>query len=244
MALFTDGTISTMDELAEHDSGVLQAARTESIDLTRKLALAQEEIGVELAALLPDTGSTLGSVVVTSGVRLWHVFHTLALTYRDAYYSQLNDRYQGKWKEYVELARWAAAKVMQTGVGIAADPVARAARPALITVAGSLPEGTVYVTAAWLNARGEEGACAAAGTIEITAGTTFRAAMGPAPANARAWNVYAGPLADSLTRQNATPVSVGETWIQQTALTGDGEAPGEGQAPNFLRALPRLLQRG
>ena len=33
MSLFTDSTISTMEDLAAHDSGILDVASTEGIDL-------------------------------------------------------------------------------------------------------------------------------------------------------------------------------------------------------------------
>ena len=55
MALFTDGPISTTDQLVAHDSSVLDVSNREGIDLTAKLALAQEELGVQLGATLAGT---------------------------------------------------------------------------------------------------------------------------------------------------------------------------------------------
>jgi hypothetical protein len=132
MALFTDGNISTIDDLAAHDSGVMGIAAAEAIDLSRKLAMAQEEVGVELAALMPrldflgTQGRELSNVVVTSPLRLWHAFHTLEMVYRDAYNNQLNDRYKGKWEQYRELSGWAAGKLLETGIGISAEPLSQA----------------------------------------------------------------------------------------------------------------------
>ncbi len=48
MALFTDGTITTLEDLAAHESGILELAAGEGIDLAAKLRIAQEDIGVEL----------------------------------------------------------------------------------------------------------------------------------------------------------------------------------------------------
>jgi hypothetical protein len=171
MALFTDGNISTIEDLTAHDSGVMGIAAGEGIDLTRKLALAQEEIGVELAAMMPRLDpygtqlaqSGLANVVVTAPLRLWHAFHTLEMVYRDAYNNQLNDRYRGKWEQYRELSGWAMQKLLETGVGMVADPVPQAAAPQLGVVPGEpgSTEATYYVRVAWVNAAGEEGGASA-----------------------------------------------------------------------------------
>jgi hypothetical protein len=254
MALFTDGPIATIEELADHDGGVLEVANTESINLTRKLVIAQEEIGVELAALLPQLKSfdeqyvgdvrPLESVVVTAPLRLWHIYHTLELVYRDAYYNQLNDRYQAKWKEHVDLAKWAAAKVMETGVGMAADPVPVAPAPQVQVVNGSLAAGTYFVTVAWVNSRGEEGASPAAVAVAVDTGMTLQASVGAAPGNARGWNVYAGASADELVLQNGSLLDPHDVWLQPAQVSTNGAGPSGGQRPTYLRALPRVIQRG
>lgn len=50
MALFTDG-ISTIQDLMGQDSSVLTTAQTENIDLSVKLTLAQQELGIEVTTL-------------------------------------------------------------------------------------------------------------------------------------------------------------------------------------------------
>src|SRR5689334_3477779 len=143
MPLFTDGSIATLEDLAAQDSGVMITWGVEGADVNSKLALAQEELGGELSRLLPRLGkfstsaSGLGNVVVTSPLRLWHIYHSLELIYRDAYNNQLNDRYKGKWDQYKELSQWAERKLLETGVGIAADPVPRATAPTLTRVQGT-----------------------------------------------------------------------------------------------------------
>src|SRR5256885_237860 len=114
MALFNDGPASSIEDLQGHDTQLLDVANVEGIDVTRKLALAQEEISMELATLLSrlnvaaETGTTTGvpgvsQVVVTSPLKLWLTFRALELVYRDSYNSQLNDRYAGKRDEYHEM---------------------------------------------------------------------------------------------------------------------------------------------
>jgi hypothetical protein len=106
MALFTD-VISTIQDLMVQDSSVLATAQAENIDLNQKLALAQQELGIELTTLLQRSNThdwqfwlqpdlQLNNIVVTPPLQLWNVFQTLTLVYQDAYFNQLNDRYQGK----------------------------------------------------------------------------------------------------------------------------------------------------
>ena len=63
MALFTDGAVSTTGDLTAQDSQLLDVASTEGIDVRQKLALAQEELGVELRALL-ERGQPMGPVLL------------------------------------------------------------------------------------------------------------------------------------------------------------------------------------
>src|SRR5207245_3574237 len=116
MALFTDGPISTLDQLAAQDTAVLDVASTEGIDATAKLTLAQQEVGIELTAVLtrsirsgvysfwwPGNPLTflgplqLQYIVVTSPLQLSHTFQTLAILYRDAYNHELNAHYSWTW---------------------------------------------------------------------------------------------------------------------------------------------------
>jgi hypothetical protein len=52
MALFTDGPVSTIDDLSAQDSQLADVALAENIDVTRKLSLAQDELTLELTTLL------------------------------------------------------------------------------------------------------------------------------------------------------------------------------------------------
>jgi hypothetical protein len=255
MALFTDGGISTIEDLAAHDSGLMGVAGAEGIDLSGKLALAQQELEVELAALLPRielSGTRNGqpalsveNVVVTRPLRFWHVFHTLELVYRDAYNNQLNDRYKGKWEQYRELSRWAAEKLMETGVGIAPEPLARAAPPRLTAEPGgaATEETTYYARVAWTNAAGEEGAASEWSLLSVGAGMTLMVAAVDPPARATGWNAFVGLSPDELTQQNADPIPLGMPWTQWILIAGD-RRPGDGQPPSYVRALPRLIPRG
>jgi hypothetical protein len=248
MALFTDGPASEMEDLTAQDSQVLDVASVEGIDLTRKLALAQEALTIDLEAVLRDgprfpEGQRLRHVVVTPALRLWHTYRTLEMVYGDAYYNQLNDRYANKRERFRELGKWAHERLILAGIGIAPRPVPRAETPQVGPAPGAVPSGTYYVTMAWLNSAGEEGASAVPATATIMAGG-FAVTPKAAPAAAVGWNVYAGPAPDRMSRQNAAALAPLESWMQAAAVTESGSRPGQGQAPSWFHALPRILQRG
>jgi hypothetical protein len=196
--------------------------------------------------LAPQPG--LNNVVVTPGIKLWHVLRSLELVYADAFNSQLNDRYAGKRDQFHEMANWAYEKVVQIGVGICTSPVAQPAIPTLITALPSVggrpvPDGMYYVTTAWLNQYGEEGAPAIPNAI-ATAGATIGVDPGPVPANAVTWNVYIGTTPDTMALQNGNPIRAGQTWLQPGVVVTASRMPGTGQNPAYVKPVPRMLQRG
>jgi hypothetical protein len=258
MALFLDGAVSTTEDLTAQDSQLLTVASTEGIDLGVKLALAQEELGMDLHVLLDRAGpwdpvgwlslgydgnANIRHVVVTPPLKMWHTFRTLETVYRDAYNNALNDRYAGKRDAIHEMAGWAREKLILLGIGMAWNPVPRAATPAVAPAQGSFAAGTYYVTMAWVNGAGEEGASATP-AVTTTTGSTLIAYPGAAPQGAAGWNVYIGVSADGMTLQNGSPLAPGQSWTQPPALATAGRTAGSGQAPGYLWPAPRILQRG
>lgn len=257
MALFMDGPPSSIDDLSAQDTQLLNVSQVERIDVTQKLALAWDELGLELYTMLNQFGTenwffwlpprpNLAIVVVTPSLKLWHTFRSLEMVYEDAYNSQLNDRYAGKRDFFHERAAWASQKLAAIGIGIAAVPIAKASMPSATAVAAAgapLTDGTYYVTSAWVNRNGEEGAAADAADVSTIAGT-FAVQQGPAPQNATGWNVYAGTDPDGLTLQNGAVLTVGQTWVQPVPLATGGRAPGTGQAPSYLKVIAQVIQRG
>jgi hypothetical protein len=259
MALFTDGPISCILDLTARDTQLLNVAVAEGIDVTQKLALAQDELALELGSLLSRMSSAaqslwlspqtdIGRVVVTPALKLLHTLRTLEMVYADAYCNQLNDRYAGKRDQFHSLADWAYGKLIETGIGISCCPVPQppsanvVASPAPI---GSppLPDDTYFVSIAWINSQAEEGACSVPATAKTIMGTLV-VQSGTAPRNAIAWNVYVGAAPESMSLQNIVPLTPGQTWIQPGILSTSGRAPGSGQSPSFVQPVPRILQRG
>jgi hypothetical protein len=250
MSLFTDGAIADIEDLRGYDTQLLNVATVEGIDVTRKLSLAQEEIGVEVTGLLGrltmagqfNAPPEIGQVVVWQPLKLWHIFRSLEMVYGDAYNNQLNDRYSGRRDEYHEAARWAHDKVIEYGLGIAVDPVRRASAATVRVSKGSLADGTYYVAVAWMNAAGEEGASSAPVTIAVS-GSSF-AVETDLPARAKGWNVYSGTSPETMTLQNGTALAAGQSWVQPNSLSTTGRAAGDGQKATYILAVPRAIQRG
>lgn len=258
MALFTDGPISSTEDLTAQDSQLLAVASTEGIDVTVKLGLAQDEVALEINALLTRMSyvdqlfwvvpqPTIANVVVTPALKLWHTYHTLELIYADAFSNQMNDRYAGKRDQFRTRAGWAYEQLIQTGIGIVANPIPRSSPP-MATMAAvqqpgvPLPDGTYFVSVAWTNDRGEEGSCSEPTTVD-TLFSTFLVTPGSPPGGPSGWNVYVGTAPDGLSLQNSAPIGTSQTWLQRSPLSL-GRAPSAGQTPSYFKQVPRMLQRG
>jgi hypothetical protein len=254
MSLFVDGPAPTIDDLTDQDSGLLEVAQTCGISATTKLRLAHGEIEADLQLWLNRPRPTLEpiwraplrveQIVVTPALKQWETMQALALFYRDAYFSQLADRYQAKWDEYASLTRSAYDRFVATGMGLVNDPVHQAAPPLLGSVAGPQQGGAFYASVAWVNAEGQEGAASAASSIVIADGKLMTVSAAGAPGNAAGFNVYAGGALSAMIRQNnvVLPVSVSYTYVPGEIQ--QGSAPGAGQRPDYMRPLARTMLRG
>jgi len=259
MALFTDGPINDAGDLQRYEGDILNVAAAEHIDLGAKLRLAQQDLGNELVLFLlrrsssldagRDTGlgfrraQELCDVVVSEPMRQWHVHKTLAMIYQDAYNNQLNERYQGKWKEYEQLAKASKSTYFQIGVGLAADPVPKGPLPALTSVTGPGTGATYYVAGTWVNAGDQEGTPSEFAEITTTDGQQLTATVGSAPPNVTGWNVYVGLSPTTVTLQNQSPLAPGSEWIMTSGPNPGAGLPG-GQKPSWFVVDHRTIERG
>lgn len=249
MALFTDGTIGAPIELKRYESAIQDVAQTENVDLDVKLAVAQDEIGIELEAFLRAEGVSSGAdrglrkVVVTEPLRHWHLLHTLALIYRDVYGVQFNDRYKEKRDEYQRLTEWASSALFRVGVGLVWTPIERPAAPVVSAIPGDGPSALYYIQTSWTNGTGAEGAPSEIASVMTTAGFVPVVSVAEPPVTAGFWNVYAGLASTTLALQNDTPLAAGAAWSLTPGGLVEGRAVGNGQAPDyFLRPAQRLLR--
>jgi hypothetical protein len=254
MALFVDGPACTIDDLVDQDAGLLPVAETTGINVSSKLRLAKEEIETDLELWLIKPRPTMEmlwgpvlrveQIVVTSPLKRWETMHALALVYRDAYFSQLVDRYQAKWQEYAMLASSARESFIASGLGLMSDPIHRAGPPVLSSVTGPQGGGTFYASVSWVNAPGQEGAASVASSITISDGNLMTAAAVNAPKNAVGFWLYAGTVLNSMFRQNDVALPVGVTYTYIPGQVTQGPLPGSGQKPDFVRPLVRTQMRG
>src|SRR5882762_1132456 len=259
--LFTDNPAIAIEDLADHETVILDTASTEGINLTVKIGLATNEVGLQLQSRFPQLGLVnnalvtpgllglvnfkLNNVVVTPALRLWLIFHTLEIVYRDAYHNQLNDRYKAKWDEYKDLSTFASGLLFRIGVGTAVNPIPQAANPQLSLVGGALAPAKYFVQIGWRNANSEEGRPSEMRALDVPAGNTLHVTAVNPPANAISWNVYAGATPDNLFLQNPTPLDPTASWTAPSSgLLTSGPQPGTGQQPTFLSPGPRILLRG
>ena len=120
MALLIDGGWSTAEDLQPYDGGATTAAAEEGIDLQAKLRLSEAWITDEVEEFLRWEGGARSlyaagplaarNAVVDGRLKRWHLTNVLSMLYRDASFSQANDRYQQKYQAY---ARDAATRRME-----------------------------------------------------------------------------------------------------------------------------------
>lgn len=260
MALLTDGNPNDTEALRVYEAAILEVAKVETIDLDTKLCLASVEISQDvLDVLLGHTGTQssltslvggdrrkigVSDVVVSSQMKRWHALHTLAVVYRDAYNSQLNDRYKNKWEEYRELARGARERTLDFGIGLVASPVPRAGTPVLGATAGTLAGTIYYAQVSWVSAASQEGSASPATTFQTADNSGLTVAVANAPAIAAGWNVYLGSTVSTLTLQNSAPLAIGATFTLPGSGLVNGASPGDGQAADMFVTGGRILRRG
>ena len=135
---------------------------------------------------------------------------------------------------------WARERLREIGIGFAAIPVPRAEKPTVVSYSGdptaNLASGTYYVTVAWVNRNGEEGAAAEQVAIDVESGT-FEVLANAAPTNAVGWNVYAGTDPNVKRLQNNGTLEVGARWTQPLLSTTE-RTVGGGQGATFVVSLP------
>ncbi len=255
MALFTDGTLSTTESLRIYETGILDLANAEGIDLDAKLGLATDEIGDEILGLLVNQSlhdpkrcyrRTVGlsDIVVTPALCRWHAVHTLAITYRDAYSSQLNDRYKAKWDEYTKIEKAARANAYAIGFGLASNPVPKAGVPLINTVPASLAAATYCVQVSLVNGLGQEGVPSDLLNFNAEAGSGIQVQMSGHSGIAAGWNVYAGFAGDPLLLQNNLPLTLDGVWVLGDAGLVAGRVPSNGQTADMYFMNNRNVLRG
>ncbi len=244
MALLVDGELSSVEDLQTQDSAVLEVAHGEGIDLGRKLELAKREIEIEVEALLRRSGmGRLEEVVATLAMGRWHALLTLAMVYRDAYFSQLNDRFGGRWKAYLKEANDAGRRVLEGGVGLTGTPLRRPSGVEAALGMGAIQPRAYYLRVSWVNGAGQESAASPVAVVEGRSLHSLTVKPAGQENGATGWYLYAGFTAEGLKRQSESPLGLSEEWMAPDGPLAEGPGPGRGQEPERFVTWRRLLGR-
>lgn len=245
MALLMDGGLSTLEDLRAQDSGVLDVAHVEGIDVTAKLALAEREIALEVERVLrQEQAGAVEQVLVTDAVRRWHVLLSLEMVYRDAYFSQLNDRYGGRWRAYESESRRAAQRVLDGGIPMTRHPLARPAGVTAMVTPGVAPESTYWVQATFVDGQGKESAPSVMQTVFAPDQHGLAARVSDVPAGVSGWNLAIGLAPDAMKRQNASPLALDAEWTMGlSGLSDYGAGPVENETPEYYVERRRLWRQ-
>ena len=250
MALFLDGDLSATEDLRSYESSILDVASTEGIALDAKVELAQREMAVQLLAFFSQRRSSiltggLANVVVTDALSQWHTQLCLAAIYRDAYNSQLNDRYGGKWKEYVRLAERTASLAFDIGIGMTMNPLPRPQAPACSAASGGLQSArTYFVEIAWVDSEGQRSSKSRQIAFSVGDAQLLQIdALNPPP-NATGFHVFAGLTPDSARRQTSAPIAAGASWTESPEGLGSMLQDVPQQQPDFFVERIRSWNRG
>jgi hypothetical protein len=265
MALFTDGPPASIDDLRRYDSSAESLAYDAGINLDDKLTVAAEEVGQSIFGFLlfhstpcyPGIGLSLNvvpgearrqrlglsDVIVTPAVRRWTSLKALSCLYRDAYESDVTDRYRVKWEEFERLASAAEDFTFTTGVGLSLSPVPKAP-VSTVTQASQTETGVdCAIRVTWVNGQGGEGAPSDVWNAPLAPGDQVTVSS-PAPAGVSGWNIYVA-LADSTPAlQNSAPLAPGAGWTMPLGSLASGRPILEGQPPDYIVVERRILPRG
>jgi hypothetical protein len=259
MALFTDTAVVTINDLLPFEGSLAQVVSSHHINVNTKISLALGAISDKLMLWLLNVGASdpqwlnrrrlgLSTVVITPALQRWICLGTLSRIFVEAYNSQLNTRYQGKWKEYEQEAANAANSFSTAGVGIVYNPLPRPAMPLISVQSGTLPAQGVFVQTCWVDAAGNESALSLENATVLAANSDIAIAMAEgalgAPASAVGWNVYGGGQSNGVTKQNAQVLAIGSTWELPASGFQIGSTATGGQTPSFYITLSKQIRRG
>ena len=265
MSLFTDGPAASIDDLRRYDSSATDLSHEAGIDLDAKLSVAAEEVGQEIFSFLllhstpgysdanlflsGGTGESirrrlgLSDVVVTPAVRRWTALKALAGLYRDAYASDVTDRFRLKWEEYDNLAQEAQDYTFTTGIGLARNPVPKAPVGVVTQTSQATERTDCSIRITWISGESVEGAPSDLWHDSLGAGDLITV-PGPAPTGVAGWNVYVAQGDGTPLQQNGSLLAPNAAWTMIDGPLGQGKAVIEGQTPDYLVIDRQILLRG
>lgn len=245
MALVADTGWASIEELAREDCGILDLSDREGIDLEAKVSLAMEQTREQIDAFLRRNSThRVGNAVATWSVRRWVTFAALSACYRDAYSTQVNDRYGAKWRAYDDAAKAAEQLSYELGIGVVQQPLRKPPAPQVEVVAGSHPEATYWLAVTLTGQNGEESAAGESCRVSGGSGHGLRVSCPLPEPWVSGWSLYAGSGPGELMLQVPTPLPVSVAWELPVEGIQAGRSPGEGQTAEVMIEPRRRLRRG
>lgn len=259
MALFTDTTVVTLDDLLPYEATLAEIASPHGINVETKIRLASSAMEDKLMLWLLDAGVSdpqfamrrqigLSTVVVTQTMRRWLSFESLSRFYAEAYNIQLNPRFQGKWVEYQQESEKARDLVARVGIGIVYHPLPEPPAPQVTVGTGTLAAQSLFVQTAWVDASGAESGVSAVNGMLLNDNSGITVAMtetgSQIPATATGWNVYLSSSQTGPALQNSAPLALGSNWSLPAGGVVTGPAPTGGQTPDFYVPVANRIRRG
>lgn len=244
MALLVDGSWCAVDELQSYDGGATTVAAEEGIDLAAKMALSEAWITDQLDTFLRwESALTVQNAVIDERLKRWHLANVLAMLYRDASFSQANDRFEKKWKALEQDAAQRKREYFLGGVSYVGNPVRSPSAPAVNVIVGTRPAAAYSIRIARVDFAERESALSAVTAVEAPAGNSLTvAALGLASGDL--WSVYATNGDGPMRKQNDLALNASAIWTLPGGGLTDGSAANDGQVPDGRVRQRRVLPRG
>lgn len=179
--LLTDGSIISVTDLEDFESGIRAVCSANNVDIQSKLDLATRLVIAEIksdlvrpsntywapqanaASLLSQDYNTLRVrpewIVVTSELNMWLTMKALEVIYSDCWNRKMNDKYEQKMLNYETQAKNEMARYFLIGVAMVYSPLPRPGAPTVASASGgSLPAQNLTLQFTWVNNVGRESA--------------------------------------------------------------------------------------
>jgi len=244
VALLVDGSWCSVDDLQSYDSSATTVANEEGIDLATKMALSEAWITDRVDTFLRwESRLTKKNAVVDERLKRWHLCNVLAMLYRDASFSQENDRFLKKWKAYVQDGVRRKAEYLRAGVPYVGNPVRRPDVPTVNVIVGAQAADAYSVAVTRVDGAGRESSLSAQTAVQAPAGNGLTVTANGLAAG-ESWNIYATDGSGPMCKQNSAALAATVTWALPTSGLAQGVKAGDGQTPDGYVHQRRVLPRG
>ena len=183
------------------------------------------------------------NAVIDEPLKRWHMANVLAMLYRDASFSQVNDRFEKKWKAFQQDAADRKAEYFLAGVPYVGNPVRQPSAPAVSVIVGVQPAAAYAVAVTRVDGAGRESAPSELTAVQAPAGNGITVSANGLQASDR-WNVYVTTGDEPMQKQNSDALNATATWALSASGLLAGQSAGDGQTPDGRVKQRRILPRG